>query len=97
MQTRREHIRTESTSNLWAAKANLPLSNKRPVTRTWTFSPLPSPWPSGTSYSALAFLTGNPVAAGLLRRAGYPLPGLRELNRALRDSEQEQGNDSTRR
>ena len=49
------------------------------------------------AYSALAFLTGNPVAAGLLRRAGYPLPGLRELNRVLGDAEQERDNDPGRR
>lgn len=35
------------------------------------------------AYSALAFLTENPVAAGLIRRADYPLPSLRELNRAM--------------
>lgn len=35
------------------------------------------------AYSALAFLTENPVAAGLLRRADYPLPSLRELNRVM--------------
>jgi hypothetical protein len=48
------------------------------------------------AYSALAFLTEDPVAAGLLRRADYPLPGLRELNRVLGDAEQERGSDSSR-
>ena len=37
------------------------------------------------AYSALAFLTENPVAASLIRLAGYPLPGLRELNQAMGD------------
>ena len=35
------------------------------------------------AYSALAFLTENPIAAGLIRLADYPLPGLRELNQAM--------------
>ncbi len=35
------------------------------------------------AYSALAFLTENPVAAGLIHRADYPLPSLRELNRTM--------------
>ena len=48
------------------------------------------------AYSALAFLTEDPVAAGLLRQADYPLPGLRELNRVLGDAEQERDSDSSR-
>ena len=44
------------------------------------------------AYSALAFLTENPVAAGLVHRADYPLPSLRELNQAMGDM-QEAGSD----
>jgi hypothetical protein len=44
------------------------------------------------AYSALAFLTENPIAAGLIRLADYPLPGLRELNQTLGDM-QEAGSD----
>ena len=35
------------------------------------------------AYSALAFLTEDPIAARLIHLADYPLPGLRELNRVL--------------
>ena len=44
------------------------------------------------AYSALAFLIENPVAAGLVHRADYPLPSLRELNQAMGDM-QEAGSD----
>ena len=43
--------------------------------------------------SALAFLTENHVAAGLVHRADYPLPSLRELNQAMGDR-QEAGSDA---
>jgi hypothetical protein len=35
------------------------------------------------AYSALAFLIENPIAASLVRLVDYPLPSLRELNRAM--------------
>ena len=44
------------------------------------------------AYSALTFLIENPVAAGLVHRADYPLPSLRELNQAMGDM-QEAGSD----
>ena len=50
----------------------------------------PCPARPQDAYSALAFLTGHPLAAGLLRRAGYPLPGLHELNDVLQHLAQTQ-------
>ena len=35
------------------------------------------------AYSALAFLTEDPIAARLIHLADYPLPGLRQLNQAM--------------
>jgi hypothetical protein len=49
------------------------------------------------AYSALAFLTEDPIAARLIRLADYPLPGLRELNQVLGDSQQERDDDTSRR
>ena len=46
------------------------------------------------AYSALAFLTGNPVAASLIRLADYPLPSLRELNQTMGNAEQKREHDS---
>ena len=46
------------------------------------------------AYTALAFLTENPVAASLVHLADYPLPSLRELNQAMEDMP-EVGNDDT--
>ena len=46
------------------------------------------------AYSALAFLTEDPIAASLIRLADYPLPGLRELNQVMGDTEQRRDNDS---
>ena len=45
------------------------------------------------AYSALAFLTENPIAAGLIRLAGYPLPGLRELNQAMENMQEARSDD----
>ena len=44
------------------------------------------------AYSALAFLTEDPIAASLIHLANYPLPGLRQLNQAMGDM-QEAGSD----
>ena len=45
------------------------------------------------AYSALAFLTEDPIAASLIHLADYPLPGLRQLNRAMENTEQRRDND----
>ena len=45
------------------------------------------------AYSALAFLTENPVAVGLVHKADYPLPSLRDLNRAMGDTQETRTDD----
>ena len=45
------------------------------------------------AYSALAFLTEDPIAARLIHLADYPLPGLRQLNQAMENTDQKRDND----
>ncbi len=53
----------------------------------------PSAARSHDAYSALAFLTENPVAVGLVHKADYPLPSLRDPNRAMGDTQETRTDD----